>query len=85
MDWKSDPPDRAGGPSPKATPVKPRMELLLGVALRYCCNLHKNTHIPAHVRNVTRIRIRAIMRARPPGIVNKFLLDHQENPLDSTS
>ena len=35
MDWKSDPLGRAGGPSLKATPQKPRREIFLGVALRY--------------------------------------------------
>ena len=35
MGWKSDPLDRAGGPSPKATPQKPRRDFLFGVALRY--------------------------------------------------
>ena len=42
MGWKPDPLDRAGGPSPKATPQKPRREKKIGVALlyRYKRDLH---------------------------------------------
>ena len=35
MDWKSDPLDRARGPSRKATPQKSRREFVFGGAFRY--------------------------------------------------
>ena len=49
MDWKSDPLDRAGGPSPKATPQMPCRDFFFGVALlhRYKGDLHKEPSVTA--------------------------------------
>ena len=82
IDWKSDPLDRAGGLSPKATPLKALQDFVLGVALRYRYKRDLHREPPVTDTHVTSRYVRNVTRTRPPRIVNNFSLDHPETALD---